>query len=95
MEASTVTAPAATAATALATPVPRVSWKCTRTGRGCTASTVAATRRDTSSGRATPMVSARAISNGSKAARRRAMPTTRAGSTAPDKGQPKATEMVT
>jgi hypothetical protein len=95
IDASSTPTPASMAAWALAMPVCRVSCRWMRSGTAPVTARTAATRRCTSEGTATPIVSARATSSAPAATARRAMSTTRSVATSPSNGQPKLAAIVT
>src|SRR4051812_42245961 len=81
--------PNSSAVRMFASPVPRVLWKCSRSGR--TAESRSRTRR----GVAMPVVSPKAIRSAPSARTRATMPATRSGSMSPSKGQPKLVATIT
>ena len=87
-EASNRVTPAVTAAYALASPEPRVLWKCAPSGSSLSAAAPAATRAVTRPGVAVPMVSAMASRSAPKPTAASTMASTRWGGVARRTGSP-------
>ena len=87
--------PACTAASALACPVPRVSWKCTPTGTPGQARRTASSSWTTRSGVVVPMVSPRHSWSAPAVTAARATSTVRATGVRPSNGQSQAVAMMT
>src|ERR671934_2902494 len=83
--------PLSSAASTLASPCPRVLWKCAVSSTSGNRSNASSKKERTCSGLAIPVVSPNAISEQPAATKREAISNTREGGTSPSYGQPNDT----